>query len=153
MCPKDGIWECVIDPLPHCTEGILPDGSFGCCEQLEAWFEGEYEKKTKRCQSEQNICFTPENTEPICGYYGECQLIDELNYLCSCQDNWHGEHCENYDPCQPNPCKNQGLCISNGHQFTCNCLNNYDGKICEKSPCEPSRVLNSIFLKEIRSIH
>ena len=65
MCPKDGIWECVVDPLPECLEGILPDGRFGCCSQLENWSLSEFSQETQKCRTDENICTTPENSARV----------------------------------------------------------------------------------------
>ena len=82
MCPKDGIWECVSDPLPQCLEGILPDGRYGCCDQIESWRNENYD-------SERSKCFAEEITDPCdaepspCGYYGQCLSNGDTYSQCS----------------------------------------------------------------------
>ena len=53
-------------------------------------------------------------------------------------DNWSGEKCSEFDPCDPSPCENDGVCVQTGNLFECNCVNGYHGKICETDACEPS---------------
>ena len=41
-----------------------------------------------------------------------------------------------YHPCSPNPCENNGICISsNGTNFTCDCPNGFYGDECQINPC------------------
>jgi hypothetical protein len=35
------------------------------------------------------------------------------------------------DPCFPNPCQNEGTCIANGADYTCNCQSGSKGEKCE----------------------
>ncbi|GFT12767.1 protocadherin Fat 1, partial [Nephila pilipes] len=36
------------------------------------------------------------------------------------------------NPCLPNPCRNGGICNSDGSSFTCSCISPYTGMKCEK---------------------
>ena len=103
LCLKNGIWECVIDPLPSCVEGILPDGRYGCCSTIEFWSNEDYISESNHCkkpESEKNTaCETVEGGKPVCGFYGQCLTIGENGYSCECVDNWSGDHCQNFEPC------------------------------------------------------
>ena len=50
LCLKNGDWECVDDPFPNCLEGILPNGNFGCCNQIPNWDLTTFNETSKRCQ-------------------------------------------------------------------------------------------------------
>ncbi|XP_048469900.1 neurocan core protein-like [Rhincodon typus] len=50
---------------------------------------------------------------------------------------------EESNPCQTNPCLHEGICLSNGTVYTCNCVPGFTGENCEididecqSSPCE-----------------
>ena len=36
-------------------------------------------------------------------------------------------------PCDTNPCRNQGVCMNNGNSYTCQCTAQYTGTNCETS--------------------
>uniref|UniRef100_A0AAF5CXG2 Pyridoxal phosphate homeostasis protein n=1 Tax=Strongyloides stercoralis TaxID=6248 RepID=A0AAF5CXG2_STRER len=64
---------------------------------------------------------------------------------CICEDNRAGVFCEleNVNPCNSNPCQNDGKCIPLKYlDYKCNCINGTSGKNCEiidpcfKNPCE-----------------
>jgi hypothetical protein len=122
----------------QCTEGLLLDGSFGCCNQLENWSETDFEISSERCFPKSGICTTETNSDPKCGFYGTCHEVDGENYTCICMDNWSGETCSEFDPCNPSPCENDGVCVKIGNIFECECINGYHGKACETDACEPS---------------
>lgn len=35
------------------------------------------------------------------------------------------------NPCWPNPCQNNGICMPSGSTFVCSCLTGYSGQRCE----------------------
>ncbi|CAH1774358.1 unnamed protein product, partial [Owenia fusiformis] len=76
----------------------------------------------------------------ICENNSTCKtsnVIDE--YLCECMDGFNGTYCEYKipkDPCEPDPCLETALCLSNGTNFKCKCLENYFGANCSVM-CEP----------------
>lgn len=57
-----------------------------------------------------------------------------------------GSYCQvNVDDCQPNPCRNGGVCIDRINSFYCNCTEDWMGVVCEKPydvcellPCQVS---------------
>jgi len=60
---------------------------------------------------------------------------NESNCSCKCNDGWTGNNCDKVvDPCNPNPCKNYGVCKEGGH---CLCINDWSGPTCEIPPPPP----------------
>lgn len=51
----------------------------------------------------------------LCSGNGVCQAGPEDSaYTCRCYHRYSGMFCEKSDPCLENPCKNKGVCLSNG---------------------------------------
>lgn len=51
----------------------------------------------------------------LCSGNGICQTdLWEGAYHCRCHRNYSGRFCEKFDACLDNPCKNKGVCLSNG---------------------------------------
>ncbi|XP_060565868.1 secretory phospholipase A2 receptor-like isoform X2 [Ruditapes philippinarum] len=59
------------------------------------------------------------------GFWDELDCSTSSNYIC--------EKEASVDPCFPNPCQNEGTCIVNGADYTCNCQSGSKGKKCETS--------------------
>ncbi|XP_060564014.1 E-selectin-like [Ruditapes philippinarum] len=72
-----------------------------------------------------------------------CYKFDQSNGLwsqldCSTSSTYICEKEATDDPCFPNPCQNEGTCIVNGADYTCNCQSGFEGKSCETSGyCQP----------------
>ena len=132
LCLKNGIWECVKDPLPDCVEGILPSGKYGCCSQIENWVESKFNSTSSYCESPTSDPCIEENIS--CGFYGVC-VSDENGAACLCNDHWSGADCSEFDHCNPNPCENGGTCSEFGNHFECSCVGDFSGQICENDPC------------------
>lgn len=81
----------------------------------------------RRCESK--IC-------DMCDVNAEC-----INNRCVCKQNYigNGFRCTAIkDPCKPNPCKNNGVCVLGpDRSYSCQCQNEYCGPHCESlcSPC------------------
>ncbi|XP_058507232.1 protein eyes shut homolog [Solea solea] len=63
----------------------------------------------------------------LCSGNGICQThLWEGAYYCQCHRHYSGRFCEKFDACLDKPCKNKGVCLSNGsthpHQRTYKCL-------------------------------
>ncbi len=77
-------------------------------------------------------------SEPVCSYI-TCQngatCVDMTTlpgFMCSCPAGYTGEFCETLIPlCIPNPC-NGGLCSQEGVTFSCLCLLQTGGRICDQ---------------------
>lgn len=83
--------------------------------------------KTQLCQ--------PSPLAPLCSGRGVCQTGHrEAAYHCRCQQHHSGSFCEKFDACLDNPCKNKGVCLSNGstdpdHRiYKCLCPPHFTGK-------------------------
>ncbi|XP_066927307.1 protein slit-like [Clytia hemisphaerica] len=71
-----------------------------------------------------------------CQNNGECQVIDQFSYSCSCEEKYHGEFCQFENACSENPCKQNGTCLKVENTFKCNCSSGYHGENCEmKDEC------------------
>jgi hypothetical protein len=57
------------------------------------------------------------------------ELID---FSCECQNGYWGDFCEFKNPCQPNPCNNNGECsIIGSNNYFCDCSPSCQGNNCE----------------------
>ena len=56
------------------------------------------------------------------------------NYTCLCSNGFQGPSCSiPIDPCQSNPCQNQGSCVrTSAMTYSCACPIDYEGSRCEK---------------------
>lgn len=71
-----------------------------------------------------------------CSSNGKCILAkNERKFKCKCCEGFYGHHCEEYDSCALNPCRNNGTCIDivNGVSpgVLCKCLQQFAGLHCE----------------------
>lgn len=71
----------------------------------------------------------------LCSGNGVCQAGPEDSvYTCRCYHRYSGMFCEKSDPCLENPCKNKGVCLSNGsadpnhRTYKCLCPPHFTGK-------------------------
>ncbi|GFY63647.1 hypothetical protein TNIN_342071 [Trichonephila inaurata madagascariensis] len=46
------------------------------------------------------------------------------------------------DPCDSNPCKNDGICKIDGEKMNCLCFTPFYGEYCENDPCHPNPCRN-----------
>lgn len=80
------------------------------------------EKGPKRCR------------KGICGR-GECVLTSAPPfYECKCKQPFQPPRCTSFSVCEPNPCKNGGQCIRDGHDFDCQCPPGFKGRFCHVGP-------------------
>ena len=57
------------------------------------------------------------------------------------------------DPCQENPCMNNGVCKREGnHDFTCSCPEEYKGTRCEGKNCTRVGTLGNNIVAEKESV-
>nr|BAB72175.1 transmembrane protein Bet [Mus musculus] len=72
-----------------------------------------------------------------CSGKGKCATKpSEATFSCTCQDQYIGTFCEEFDACQRKPCQNEASCIDanekqDGSNFTCLCLPGYTGELCQ----------------------
>ena len=98
------------------------------------------------CETDINECIP----NP-CMNNGTCQDLVN-NYTCTCTNEWVGRNCSEcsltcsngvpsdscsmcicdaiLDPCEPNPCRHGGECVSNGTAYECLCLPGYIAENC-----------------------
>ena len=51
------------------------------------------------------------------------------------------------DPCEPNPCQNDGLCLpGKDGSFTCQCVDGYSGDVCEDCDCDEEESKSSYLI-------
>ena len=59
--------------------------------------------------------------------------FDKFFGRCICPDNFGGPTCQSFEPCNPNPCNNDGFCYPDENDlFACLCPAGYIGPTCEK---------------------
>ncbi|XP_037066368.1 delta and Notch-like epidermal growth factor-related receptor [Peromyscus leucopus] len=69
-----------------------------------------------------------------CSGKGKCATKpSEATFSCTCEDQYIGTFCEEFDACQRKPCQNEASCIDanekqDGSNFTCHCLPGYTGE-------------------------
>ncbi|EGW09237.1 Delta and Notch-like epidermal growth factor-related receptor [Cricetulus griseus] len=72
-----------------------------------------------------------------CSGKGKCVTKpSEATFSCTCEDQYIGTFCEEFDACQRKPCQNEASCIDanekqDGSNFTCLCLPGYTGELCQ----------------------
>jgi hypothetical protein len=53
-------------------------------------------------------------------------------FTCVCPPGFAGDACEEaVDPCEPNPCENDGTCSVDGDAVVCECAVGFEGELCE----------------------
>ncbi|XP_046744297.1 cubilin [Diprion similis] len=65
--------------------------------------------------------------------HGSCLPIGTNDYRCNCQAGYTGINCNiRNNPCDPNPCRNQGTCrpSADGSRATCRCTSQFSGPRC-----------------------
>ncbi|CAD1477837.1 unnamed protein product, partial [Heterotrigona itama] len=94
------------------------------------------------CQPSTDHVNTPCATNP-CGH-GDCLILGSIP-SCVCHAGYtgttsqrlvsfpisSGDTCSVKDPCTPNPCKNNGVCVKSNGAATCDCPSSYTGNRCE----------------------
>ncbi|XP_015512725.2 cubilin [Neodiprion lecontei] len=65
--------------------------------------------------------------------HGTCIPNGLHDYTCRCQSGYTGRNCDTQaNPCDPNPCQNQGICTVSARQRpTCKCTTSFTGPRCE----------------------
>ncbi len=76
-----------------------------------------------------------------CGDNGKCVATASDTTSCICNEGFTGTQCEMpiANPCEPNPCMNEGKCVPMGETFVCECEAFYSGPTCSEklaNPCD-----------------
>ncbi|EFB25404.1 hypothetical protein PANDA_005738, partial [Ailuropoda melanoleuca] len=72
-----------------------------------------------------------------CSGRGKCTTKpSEATFSCSCDEQYVGTFCEEFDACQRKPCQNNASCVDvnekqDGSNFTCVCLAGHTGELCQ----------------------
>ena len=69
---------------------------------------------------------------------GTCVYVNGTTFQCNCPPGLTGPTCATIvNPCNSNPCRNNGQCLSLGTQFICICLPGFNGTLCDVlvNPC------------------
>ncbi|XP_069493869.1 protein delta homolog 1 isoform X2 [Ambystoma mexicanum] len=125
LCDRD-IHPCAATPCENNSTCIeTGDGGHICL--CAPGFTG------KRCHVKKGPCLT--NGSP-CQNGGTC--VDANGFApyasCQCLSGFSGNFCEiGEDHCEPNPCKNGGICSNAGPGFRCQCPSHFTGESC-RSP-------------------
>uniref|UniRef100_A0A4W5LRT9 trypsin n=1 Tax=Hucho hucho TaxID=62062 RepID=A0A4W5LRT9_9TELE len=112
------------NPNPCLNNGV-------CEEKGKRRFKCDCPKpfKGKKCQKGPKRC-----KRGICGR-GECVLTSKPPfYACKCKQPFLPPDCKSLAVCQPNPCKNGGLCVKDGMDFDCLCKEGFSGRFCNVGP-------------------
>ncbi|KAL1021294.1 hypothetical protein UPYG_G00011350 [Umbra pygmaea] len=127
-----------VDNEPH-VEGASPPGTDGLNLDTNLFIGGV---------PDEMMTDVKERTSVGSGLVGCIRMLDVNNLVYNLQEKGGnvlygtgvGE-CGN-NPCQPNPCKNGGVCqVKEAEMFHCKCVNSYSGPTCADThnPCEPNR--------------
>ncbi|XP_033106842.1 fibropellin-1-like [Anneissia japonica] len=70
---------------------------------------------------------------------------DTLSYTCTCVSGYFGDNCEAGQPCDTNPCQNDGTCVNSGSSYTCQCAIGFIGTNCNlvDPACSLSTICNT----------
>lgn len=116
----------VLVPLGVC--GTQPCLNGGTCKDLgggnfecicHGRFRGQY------CAEDSDPC-----ASAPCLFGGKCRLEGVGNYSCECPPRMSGKRCDYGRFCEPNPCRNGGVCEEGDTGSLCMCRG-YQGPTCE----------------------
>lgn len=132
------------------TDQLLFPHNINTTEQLEAkwlipgshYFIALHERDTQLCKLglRLNVSVKTQLCQAsplvrLCSGNGICQTGHwEGAYYCRCHHQYSGRFCEKFDACLDNPCKNKGVCLSNGSSdpnhrtYKCLCPPHFTGK-------------------------
>ncbi|KAM9364956.1 protein eyes shut homolog [Pholidichthys leucotaenia] len=151
LCSGNGVCQTGHrDGTYHCRCRHHYSGRF--CEKFDACLDNPCENKGV-CLSNESIdpnqrtykCLCPPhfagvncteivgkaNCDSMCEN-GTCLRISAVSFKCICDTGLSGPPCERRKaPCDPNPCRNGGVCEENPNGFVCHCPERYAGVYCE----------------------
>lgn len=147
MCISDRRFESQCDDNCYancpCDEEDMTD----CAEKYDECRAHENSKKCfKKAQNKsyKDCCCLDKNCQDSAQGHEECGFLMKYN-------NRAGSESDDDPPlpidyCSPDPCKNNGMCISNNDakKFECKCAKGYEGKQCEQEIdyCESAPCVN-----------
>ena len=125
---------CVSNPCYHNSSCIDTTDDFIC--ECSVGFTGP------QCRWPLNEC----ETRP-CGVGGANCLAGRYgSYLCQCQAGYTGDDCSIANPCDLDPCENDGTCVEVANGYQCWCGTNYTGANCESEidECDNELCLHNV---------
>ncbi|XP_056327576.1 hyaluronan-binding protein 2-like [Danio aesculapii] len=82
-----------------------------------------------RCEKAKKVC-----KRGTCGT-GLCLLtLSPPYYRCKCIPPFAPPNCKTPTPCNPNPCQNNGKCVTEEGDFECVCSEGFRGQFCQVDP-------------------
>ncbi|MGI5862172.1 MAG: lamin tail domain-containing protein [Myxococcales bacterium] len=133
---------CEPNPCVHGT--CTAEGGTANCACAEGWAGDLCDTCAEGYVLVGDACVAnPCNSNP-CGAHGTCSLDENNAAVCTCTDNFAGEHCdtceEGYelvgdacvsDACEENTCNGHGTCQVVDGAATCTCTDNFAGQYCD----------------------
>uniref|UniRef100_A0A8C9TA93 Slit homolog 3 (Drosophila) n=1 Tax=Scleropages formosus TaxID=113540 RepID=A0A8C9TA93_SCLFO len=84
--------------------------------------------KGRNCEIAINACISFP-----CANGGTCHVSPGQEDHCTCPAGFEGQRCEvNPDDCEDNDCENNSTCVDGINNYTCLCLPNYTGDLCDE---------------------
>ncbi|XP_067242210.1 hyaluronan-binding protein 2-like [Chanodichthys erythropterus] len=103
----------------------------GVCEEKRDKFKCKCPRQFvgRRCERGKRVC-----KRGTCGT-GLCLLTSAPPYYkCKCIPPFAPPNCKSPIPCAPNPCQNNGRCVSEEGDFECICPEGFNGHYCQVDP-------------------
>ncbi|KAK9964597.1 hypothetical protein ABG768_005760 [Culter alburnus] len=103
----------------------------GVCEEKRDKFKCKCPRQFvgRRCERGKRVC-----KRGTCGT-GLCLLTSAPPYYkCKCIPPFAPPNCRSPIPCAPNPCQNNGRCVSEEGDFECICPEGFNGHYCQVDP-------------------
>ncbi len=132
----------------NCQNGGTASGTTGSCScQCAPGWKGTVCNEGETCLNKPS-----DPNYPVQPYHHDCnsngQATGTYPYCsCECKDGYFGLLCDQeINECNPNPCKNNGVCIDDVGSFTCDCSSTgFSGTLCdqEKNDCDPNPCQNN----------
>merc|ERR1712212_379682 len=118
--------------LEEASDGWKQDTQWGKTEQ------NKFNESLKTANVQQAIkdgnelFYINECKSSPCKNGGTCTTSDG-SYLCSCQDGWIGNNCnQDINECNSGPCKNGGTCTNSDGSYSCKCQDGWKGNNCNQ---------------------
>ncbi|XP_047144561.1 uncharacterized protein LOC100203132 isoform X2 [Hydra vulgaris] len=139
------------EPNPCFHNGVCQEikGGVGFVCQCVSGYKGQMCQKKDLCNPNpcsndgkcsdllEDVQVTPNSL--LSGNYVPQKRASEGEIKCTCAAGFMGERCNQINPCYPNPCEHNSLCIADhGANIQCNCSLGWKGKHCEEADlCAP----------------
>ncbi|XP_029048305.2 cubilin isoform X2 [Osmia bicornis bicornis] len=115
-------------PLARCVENPALTSDYVIC-RCPAGMTGDGIGRNG-CQSSTDVSVHSPCINNPC-VHGRC-VSQGNSYVCVCDPGYTGTTCDTkIDPCTPNPCRNNGVCVSSSTGINCDCPSTFTGSRCE----------------------